>query len=122
MGKIRKVLKETFALPGSKIFITIMIVGLGLFLFGRFYTKPETSLSVQNETVVHSDQEKKLAGILSEMEGVGEVEVIIETRDKTSSVLVLCENADDPTVRLSIKQAVRALLQTENIKIIKKKI
>ena len=70
-----------------------------------------------------TEQEEKLAGILSEMEGVGEVEVIIFTKENVPSVLILAEGADNPVVMIRIKQAVKAVLQTDDskIKIEKKK-
>ena len=124
MGAIKKVVKKITSLPSWKIFLLLLIIGLAFLIIGKTLasTKP-TSANNTTETTVKTEQEEKLAGILSEMEGAGEVEVIIFGKDDATGVLVLAEGADDPIVKIKIKQAVKTVMQTDDskIKIEKKK-
>lgn len=121
MGKLNSAIKKISSLPGYKLIISILVVGLALLLIGK-YLQTEKKAETTKEPEMLTEQEKKLAGILSKTEGAGEVEVIIHTKDKTCSVIVLATGADDPAVNIGLRQTVRTFLQTENanIKIIKK--
>ncbi len=123
MGQIKDAIKKIARLPGIKIFCMFFIVGVTLLVGSKYFDDAEKSVSsTEKSAVTYSEQEEKLAEILSQIDGVGEVQVMITTKDKTSSVLVVAENADDPAIRLKIRQAVRTIVQTDNknIKIIKK--
>lgn len=123
MGKIGDVVKKTAQLPGSKIFLPLLLIGLILLVCGK-YVKKTTPAELQSvaTTITHTEQEERLAGILSEIDGAGEVEVMITTKDKTNSVVVVATGAEEPIVRIKLRQAVRTAMQTDdkNIKIIKK--
>ncbi len=124
MGKIKDFFKKIIDLPGYKTFIILILVGGALLCIGKIlpnYSYKETSTLPEKSS--HTEQETKLAEMLSGIEGVGDVEVIINTKDKTDSVLILAAGADDPIVQIKIRQAVRTVLQTDNdnIKIAKKK-
>lgn len=75
-----------------------------------FYTGDKTSPT----TVTGSEEEQKLCALLSEIDGVGEVRVIInQNEDGTQSVVVVCEGADDLRVNMNVREAVAAALGTE---------
>ena len=122
MGKIGDAIKKIRSLPASKIFLPLLLIGLILLIFGRYVQKSSTPDTQTNATSAYTEQEKRLAEILSEIDGAGEVEVMITTKDKTSSVVVLSSEAGDPIVGIKLRQAVRTAMQTDdkNIKIIKK--
>ncbi len=132
--------------------ILVVLVGLGLMLLpGK--TEPEPSPAAE-ETVQAPDLEAKLASILSQIEGAGQVQVLLteesgrETLYQTDSqsdadgagtrrtedtvlvedasrtetglirqtlepkyrgAVVLCQGADQPSVRLAIVEAVRCV-------------
>ena len=128
--------------------VLVVLVGLGLMLLpGR--TEPESTAAVA-ETVSAPDLETRLAAILSQIDGVGRVQVLlteesgreilyqtdsqtetdrrtedtvlVEDADRTETGLirqtlepkyrgavVLCQGADNPTVRLAIVEAVRCV-------------
>ncbi len=121
MGQIKDAIKKGKNLPGIKLFCVLLIAGVALLVAGKFFTTPKNDTPTGKNSVF-TEQEEKIAGILSEIDGVGEVQVMITTKDKTSSVLVVAKNADDPATRIKIRQAVRTIVQTDdkNIKIIKK--
>lgn len=124
MGKIASAVKKITDLPLSKLFLPLLLIGLMLLVVGRYVGKTTKTTETQTSEYVinHTEQEERLAGILSKIEGAGEVEVMITTKDKTSSVVVISTGADEPIVRLKLRQAVRTAVQTDNknIKIIKK--
>lgn len=122
MGQIKDAIKRAANLPGIKLFCVLLFAGVALLVGSRFLKTPVSETPTEKNVSVFTEQEKKLSGILSEIDGVGEVQVMITTKDKTSSVLVVAANADDPATRVKIRQAVRTIVQTDdkNIKIIKK--
>ena len=125
MVKINEVVKKIKLLPGYKLFILLLAIGLLLIIGGKVLesVKQKETTTTAMETESYNEQEKKIADTLSKIDGVGSAEVIITTIDKKTTVLVLTEAAEDPIVQMKIKQAVRTVLQTDNknIKIIKKK-
>ncbi len=123
MGKVVDAVKKISNLPGSKLFLPLLLVGLILLVCGRYVKN--ISLPKEKQTAAttsYTEQEERLAGILTGIDGAGEVEVMITTKDKTSSVVVLSTGAGDPIVGIKLRQAVRTAMQTDdkNIKIIKK--
>ena len=123
MGQIKEAIKKAAHLPGIKLFCLLFIAGVALLVGSKYFDKTASVSSTEKSAVTYTEQEEKLAGILSQIDGVGEVQVMITTKDKTSSVLIVAANADDPAIRLKIRQAVRTIVQTDNnnIKIIKQK-
>lgn len=116
---------------GEKIFIgrakdVIIVVVLGLILtfavWKIFYS--EDSASMQASQYVATETEKRICRLLQEIEGVGEVEVMIcETEDGVQSVIVVCEGANDLQVIMNVREVVSTALGTEqkSIKIYVKK-
>jgi len=61
-----------------------------------------------------SESEKRLCSLLKEIDGVGEVNVMIcESEDGVESVVVVCEGANDLRVNMNIREAVAAALGTD---------
>lgn len=61
-----------------------------------------------------SESEQRLCMLLQEIEGVGNVNVMIcEDEDGVKSVVVVCEGANDLRVNMNIREAVAAALGTD---------
>ena len=61
-----------------------------------------------------SESEQKLCALLKEIDGVGDVNVMIcESEDGVQSVVVVCEGANDLRVNMNIREAVAAALGTD---------
>lgn len=72
--------------------------------------KSNKEIDVFNQT----DSEKKIAQILSQIDGVGDVEVMIGAlEDHVSGVVVVCEGANNLRVVMDIREAVCAALGTQ---------
>ena len=68
--------------------------------------------------ITYSEKEIKVARMLTEMEGVGDVEVMIyEGEEGVESVVVLCDGATDLRVIISVREAVATALGTEEKRI-----
>lgn len=73
-----------------------------------FYKEDEKPVS----TITQSENEAKLCGILSKIDGVGEAEVMIYEENGIKSVVVVCEGANNLSVVLDVREAVCAALGT----------
>lgn len=79
--------------------------------------------SGKTTSVYGTESEQALRRLLSQIEGVGEVEVMICEEDGVKSVVVVCEGAKDIRVNTDIREATAAALGTEekNVKVYLKK-
>ena len=82
----------------------------------------DTNDDVQSTSTndVYSDTEKRIGQLLSQMDGVGDADVVVcETEDGVQSVVVVCEGANNLQVIMDIKEAVAAAVgaQEKNVKI-----
>lgn len=66
--------------------------------------------------IVQTEQEQRLAAILTRIEGVGDVEVMI-SEEEQKGVLVVAEGANNLGVCLRLQYAIQTLLGTEAIRI-----
>lgn len=109
---------------------------LGLLLAVVLYPVSGSKKDEEEEASVHTQLEERLAAILSGVEGVGEVQVMLMTREdkgsgsfsgaqteqKVTGVLISAAGADNSVVVQKIQEAVMALFQVEahKIKVMKK--
>jgi predicted negative regulator of RcsB-dependent stress response len=94
--------KETFFLVG----LAILLVAVG---WNVFHNE-----EVAGQTTLMTETEKKLTAILSQIDGVGAVEVMIcETEDGVQSVVVVCEGANDILVNMRVREAVCTAVGTQ---------
>jgi hypothetical protein len=78
----------------------------------------------ESTNIVFTENEKKVARILEEIEGVGDAEVIVcENENGVQSVVVVCEGANNFQVVIDVREAVAAALGTKEsaVKIYPKK-
>ena len=88
-------------------------------VFGKEGAKQ--TVNMQN---VRSEEEIKLTELLSQIQGVGEVDVMIsQTENGEKSVVVVCDGAKDIQVNMDVREAVATALGTteQSIKIYLKK-
>lgn len=117
--------KRKGRLKNGKIKDLLIIAGLALllvFAVWRIFYKPDV-LSTQTG-VSGTESERALTALLGEIEGVGEVNVMIcEDEEGVQSVVVVCDGAKNIRVNSDIREAVAAALGTEekNVKIYLKK-
>lgn len=96
----------------------LLFCGLALILlvvvWQVFGVKDKTAV----KEITYSEKEIKVARMLTEMEGVGDVEVMIyEGEEGVESVVVLCDGATDLRVIISVREAVATALGTEEKRI-----
>lgn len=109
----------------GKIKDLLIIAGLALLLVfsvWKIFYQPEdvATSSMQSGT----DTERMLASLLSEIDGVGEVRVMVyEDEDGVKSVVVVCDGAKNILVNANIREAAAAAIGTDekNVKIYLKK-
>ena len=121
--------------------IVILLLGLLLSVITLPVSKksstPKQTILMDNSTQstdeIQSSLERRLQNILENVEGVGEVKVMLMTEEQQGiyrsgetevrGVLIAAEGASDPVVVQKIQQAVMALFQIEahKIKIMKMK-
>lgn len=102
----------------EKIKEMLLFCGLALILlvvvWQVFGVKDKTAV----KEITYSEKEIKVARMLTEMEGVGDVEVMIyEGEEGVESVVVLCDGATDLRVIISVREAVATALGTEEKRI-----
>ena len=102
------------------LLLCLLALLLGFSVWKFFYDDKasEPTAAMQSET------EKKLSALLSEIDGVGEAEVMIcETEEGVQSVVIVCSGANDLQVMMDVREAVSAALGTDekSVKIYLKK-
>lgn len=110
--------KET----GLKI-IVIMIIAAVIFLsFDVFTDNTDGRRQVVDED---GGVESRLCNILSDIEGVGEVDVMLQygEDDRIAGAIVTAEGADDPVVKNNVTNAVMAVfdISASNVEVFEKK-
>lgn len=102
------------------LLLCLLALLLGFSVWKFFYDDKasEPTAAMQSET------EKKLSALLSEIDGVGEAEVMIcETEEGVQSVVIVCSGANNLQVTMDVREAVSAALGTDekSVKIYLKK-
>lgn len=92
--------------------IIVAVLGLILILaIWKIFGKNEKSAETFS---TKSENEQKVSKILTEIEGVGNADVMIcETEDGVQSVVVVCDGANNLQVIMNVREAVAAALGTK---------
>ena len=137
----KKTVKSLLGKMGSRQWVILLLLGVLLTVIALPVSKKNstpkqtilTDDSTQNTEEIQSSLERRLQNILENVEGVGEVKVMLMTEEQQGiyrfgetevrGVLIAAEGASDPVVVQKIQQAVMALFQIEahKIKIMKMK-
>ena len=100
---------------GLLFILSVLLLGGAWLVFGKDETTANTA---------STDTEKRLAAILGDIGGVGEVEVMLSDTDEgEKGVVIVCQGAKDIVVLLSVREAAATALgiQQKNVKIYLKK-
>ena len=93
---------------------SLLIGGLALILMVAAWWVFRQDKTVDAATIDATETEKKVMRLLSEIEGVGEANVIVcEEENSVQSVVVVCEGARDLRVVMNVREAVATALGTE---------
>ncbi len=91
-----------------------ILVGLGLALLFTSWKVFQKDTKSASSAITMTENEQKIVRLLEEIDGVGDVDVVIcETEEEIKSVVVVCEGASDLRVTLNVREAVSAALGTE---------
>lgn len=102
----------------EKIKEMLLFCGLALILLVVVWQVFGVKDKAAVKEITYSEKEIKVARMLTEMEGVGDVEVMIyEGEEGVESVVVLCDGATDLRVIISVREAVATALGTEEKRI-----
>ena len=92
------------------VWIAVVVLLLLILVFFAFQGEDEKSKNVMSQG---TETEQKLAAILGEIEGVGEVQVMIgETEGGQKSVVVVCDGARSLQVIMDVREAAAAAVGT----------
>lgn len=101
--------KRTIIISG----LLVLLIAVAILLFGN----SSQSLTV-NSSLTRSETEAKLIRILSEIEGVGKAEVMVnEGEDGVEGVVIVCEGANNIMTRNDVINAVKVALKVDKNKI-----
>lgn len=96
--------KKVKEIKNIKIIILVFIIALALIIYSSVTTSQES-------VTLMSEEESKLASILSSVSGAGDVEVMISRESsQVVGVLVLASGADNPLVRMRLVEATSTAL------------
>lgn len=118
--KIREIISKIKGIKNIKIILGLIIVAILILTYGSVKLKTESinnGTTKESQTTVtsaeYTEEEKKLADILSEIEGIGKTKVMIcnGTEEQINGVIVVAEGANIPLVELQIKNAVATALK-----------
>ena len=105
-------LKNAFKKKWRDIFIFIVLAIVLAFAVWQVFGKEENE-SVSLTQAPISDEELKLTQLLSQINGVGEVSVMIyQTEEGEKSVVIVCDGANDLQVHMDIREAAATALGT----------
>ena len=94
----------------GKIKDILLLTALGLVLILSAWTLFQ---SEEKSEANMTEAEMKVARLLGEIEGVGEVNVIVCENEEEKSVVVVCDGGRDLQVIMDIREAVATALGTE---------
>lgn len=112
--------KKRLAGKKREVFVLLLLACLLAFAVWKIFYGGE----VETAAVSGSEEERALATLLSEIDGAGEVSVMIcQDENGVNGVVIVCEGAQDIRVHTSVKEAAATALGTDekNVKIYLKK-
>ena len=94
-----------------QIIVAILIIAVALIIYSNVIGKTKSSSSVSANSSVMTEEETRLASILSEIEGAGQVSAMItKSGEEVVGVIVIASGAKDITVRLRLVDATATAL------------
>ena len=94
-----------------QIIVAILIIAVALIIYSNVIGKTKSSSSVSANSSVMTEEETRLASVLSEIEGAGQVSALItKSGEEVVGVIVIASGAKDITVRLRLVDATATAL------------
>ena len=94
-----------------QIIVAILIIAVALIIYSNVIGKTKSSSSVSANSSVMTEEETRLASVLSEIEGAGQVSAMItKSGEEVVGVIVIASGAKDITVRLRLVDATATAL------------
>lgn len=102
--------KRIKAQKGTPLLLGLM--ALGIFLFALSYMLPREETPARTRELAPSDLELRLCAVLSQIKGVGEVDVLVHAADsgEVVGVLVVAQGAQELGVRTELMRAAMTAL------------
>lgn len=109
------VIKRVKSIKNFQIIVVIFIIAIALIIYSTVITSKEQKGSeTTSSTVVMNSEEQRLCGVLSSIEGVGDVKTMItKNGNDVVGVIVIADGAGNPLVRIKIVEAVSVALGIE---------
>lgn len=121
--KINEILTKIKGIKHIKIIICVLIAAIIMLIYGSLTTGKNSTADTKSEptggadikNVSYSENEEKLADILSRIEGIGQTKVMISYSDNDAvcGVIVVAEGADNPLAEWKIRHAVQTALKID---------
>ena len=118
--KISELITKIKGIKNIKIIIGLIIVAALILTYGYAKdssqnTKVDNNSAEYTIAADYTEDEKKLADILSDINGIGKTKVMIscDTDDKILGVIVVAEGAENPLSEMQIRHAVITALKID---------
>lgn len=101
------IVKKLKSIKNIRIIAVVFIIAIALIIYSSVVASRESkTVSQSHQQTVQSEDEQRLSGILSQIDGAGQVQTMITRTDgQIVGVLVIADGAKNPYVRLKLMQA-----------------
>lgn len=101
------IVKKLKSIKNIRIIAVVFIIAIALIIYSSVVASRESkTVSQSQRQTVQSEDEQRLSGILSQIDGAGQVQTMITRTDgQIVGVLVIADGAKNPYVRLKLMQA-----------------
>lgn len=101
------IVKKLKSIKNIRIIAVVFIIAIALIIYSSVVASRESKTGSQSQRqTVQSEDEQRLSGILSQIDGAGQVQTMITRTDgQIVGVLVIADGAKNPYVRLKLMQA-----------------
>lgn len=101
------IVKKLKSIKNIRIIAVVFIIAIALIIYSSVVASRESkTVSQSQRQIVQSEDEQRLSGILSQIDGAGQVQTMITRTDgQIVGVLVIADGAKNPYVRLKLMQA-----------------
>lgn len=101
------IVKKLKSIKNIRIIAVVFIIAIALIIYSSVVASRESKTVSQSQPqTVQSEDEQRLSGILSQIDGAGQVQTMITRTDgQIVGVLVIADGAKNPYVRLKLMQA-----------------
>lgn len=97
------IVKKLGKIKNLQLIAAVLIIAVALVIYSNVALKSESETAVESTM---TEEEERLSNILENIDGAGEVEVMISRKgDEVVGILVIAEGADDISVILKLQRA-----------------